>query len=62
MNGYICFFGGKRVEVHATSTYEAQKKAAAVLRVSEKKRSQITVVLAEKQGEPVVHKPQDILS
>lgn len=59
MNGYICFYKGKQIEVHAETTYAAQVKAAEVLRVTPKNRYQITVVLAEKGGEQVTHVPVD---
>jgi hypothetical protein len=55
MNGYVCFYNRNRVEVHAETTYEAQKKAAEKLKVPEKRRHQITVVLAEKDDVPVTH-------
>lgn len=44
---YIAFYGNKQIEVTATSSYEAQCKAAKVLKVSEKKRYLITVKLAD---------------
>jgi hypothetical protein len=53
MNGYIAFHKGRRIEVHASSSYEAQQKAAAVLKV--KKAYEVTVVLAERNGEQVTH-------
>jgi hypothetical protein len=53
MNGYVCFYKGKRVEVYAKTSYEAQQKAAAILKV--KKSYEITVVLAEKDGAQVTH-------
>ena len=57
MNGYICFYRGKRVEVHADTTIEAQTKAAAVFKA--KKAYEISVHLAEKAGEPVSHRAVD---
>lgn len=60
MRGYICFYGSKRIEVRAQTTFEAQKIAALELHVPLKKRYSITVVLAEdEQGKPVVHTPVD---
>jgi hypothetical protein len=53
MNGYIAFWRGKRVEVYASTSYEAQQKAAAMLKA--KKAYEVTVMLAERAGEPVVH-------
>ena len=55
MNGYVCFYRGKRVEVTATSSYAAQQAAATLLRVKSRNQHEIAVVLAEKSGEPVVH-------
>lgn len=57
LNGYVCFYNSKRVEVYASTSYAAQQEAAKVLRVPPKKQYQITVVLAEKDGKPVTHTP-----
>ena len=46
MNGYICFFNGKRIEVYAETTAQAQAKAAAMLKVKTK-TWRISVNLAE---------------
>jgi hypothetical protein len=54
-NGYICFHKGKRYEIYANSTFEAQKRCAEQNKI--KKRHEITVVLAEKNGKPVTHTP-----
>jgi hypothetical protein len=51
--GYVCFYRSKRVEVTASTTYEAQQKAAALLKA--KKPYEVSVCLAEKAGEPIVH-------
>lgn len=53
MNGYICFYKGKRVEVHAETSYKAQLAAAAIFKA--KKSYDVTVVLAKKDGQQVVH-------
>jgi len=53
MNGYVCFYKGKRVEVYADTSYAAQQKAAAMLKV--KKSYEVTVMLAEKSGQQVIH-------
>jgi len=52
-NGYICFYKGKQLEVHAASSYEAQKKAAEIFKA--KKSHEVSVHLAQKDGEDVVH-------
>ena len=53
MNGYVAFYRGKRIEVHAMTSLRAQTKAAVQLKA--KKAYEVTVVLAEKDGVPVVH-------
>jgi hypothetical protein len=53
MNGYIAFYRGKQIEVHATSSYEAQQKAAAIFKT--RKSYEVTVMLAEKDGQQVIH-------
>ena len=53
MNGYIAFYRGKRCEVYASTSYEAQTKAAKEFKA--KKQHEVTVCLAEKNGEQVIH-------
>jgi hypothetical protein len=54
MNGYIAFWKGKRIEVRANTSYEAQGKA--MQQFGKKAHPwEISVVLAEKDGQPVVH-------
>ena len=53
MNGYIAFYKGRKAEVYAQTSYEAQQKAAALFKA--KKEYEVTVVLAEKDSEQVVH-------
>ena len=55
MNGYIAFYKGKRAEVYADTSYEAQQKAALLFKA--KKRYEVSVMLAEKDGRQVVHAP-----
>ena len=55
MNGYIAFYKGKQIEVHASTSYEAQQKAATQFRA--KKSYDVTVVLAERNNEQVAHTP-----
>lgn len=52
-NGYIAFYKGKKMEVMADTSLEAQRLAAHYWRV--KKSYQVTVMLAEKNGEQVTH-------
>ena len=53
MNGYIAFYKGKQLEVKANSSYEAQQKAAQMFRA--RKSYEVTVILAEKNGQQVTH-------
>jgi hypothetical protein len=55
MNGYIAFYRGRKAEVHADTAYEAQQKAAALFKA--RKSYEVTVVLAEKNGQQVTHNP-----
>ena len=51
--GYVCFYKGKREEVHADTIYEAQQKAGLIFKT--KKGWDIAIALAERDGVPVVH-------
>ncbi|HUX15903.1 MAG TPA: hypothetical protein VMW52_05485 [Phycisphaerae bacterium] len=53
MNGYIAFYKGQRTEVYAETQYQAQLAAAAVFKA--RKSYDVTVMLAEVDGEPVIH-------
>lgn len=55
MNGYIALYRGKKLQVYAATSYEAQQKAA--LQFKTKKSHEVSVYLAEKDGAPVVHTP-----
>lgn len=62
MNGYIAFYRGHKVEVHADSAYAAQCKAAEMFKQARqmpatRKTHEVTVVLAEKNGQQVTHTP-----
>jgi len=57
MNGYICLYNGKRIEVYAETTYKARQKAADIFKVRPKQEYKISVYLAEKDGEQVTHNP-----
>ena len=57
-NGYIAIYRGKQKEVYAATSYEAQQKAAKLFKA--KKAYEITVVLCEKSGEPMMHNPSDL--
>ena len=53
MNGYVCFYKGKRIEVYAETLLEARDKAAKQFKA--KKAYEVHVVLAELRGEIVTH-------
>ena len=53
MNGYIAFWHGKKIEIFAASSYAAQVEAARIFKT--KKSYDVTVVLAEKDGQTVTH-------
>ena len=53
MNGYVAFYKGKRIEVYAETKYAAQQEAAKQFKA--KKSYDVTVVLAEKDGQEVIH-------
>lgn len=62
MNGYVCFYKSKRVEVYATTSHNAQVQAAQKL--GAKRTYDVSVILAEKDVDPktgkgvqVVHTP-----
>jgi len=59
MNGYLCNYRGKQIEVHAETTLAAQVAAAKQFRA--KKQWEVSVYLAEKGGVAVLHAPQEFL-
>lgn len=58
MNGYIAFWRNKRCEVHAESSFAAQKLAAQKL--GAKKSYEVSVVLAELGGAPALVSPSSL--
>lgn len=59
MNGYVCFYSGRKVEVYAESSYSAQTKAQVEFqRMFPRKKVrgyEISVGLAEVDGQSVTH-------
>ena len=53
MNGYICFYKGKKIEIMANTSYEAQQKSAKEFKA--KKSYEVTVMLAEINGKQYTH-------
>jgi len=63
MNGYKAFYDGKSIEVHAESSYRAQRKAVEFFKPPKRKEHLVHVVLCERSdGSTVIHKPQDVCS
>jgi hypothetical protein len=56
MNIYLCFWKNKKIAVQAESSYQAQQKAAAELKVKPNKSYEVSVFLHEKaDGSKVIH-------
>jgi len=55
MNGYQAFYRGRKTEVMADTSFQAQEKAAEFFKA--KKSYEVSVILCEKNGEQVVHAP-----
>ena len=51
LNGYVAFYRGRRAEVYAETSYQAQQSAAKLMKA--KKAYEVAIVLAEKDGAPV---------
>ena len=59
MFGYVCFYKGKRIEVRALRSFDAQEIAAKIFKA--KKAHEVSVYLAEKPtGEPVIHSTAEV--
>jgi hypothetical protein len=59
MNGYVFFYNRQRVEIYADSSYEAQQKAIAYFHPPKSKQHMVHGMLAEKDGKPVIHTPEN---
>lgn len=63
MNGYICFYRGERHEVHADTPLAAQEVARAHFQKKYPRRKvkgwDINTMIAEHNGEQVVHRAVD---
>lgn len=59
MNGYIAILKGKKIEVRAESLLEAKKIAAQQLKATKRQLGMLVVMLAEKDGQPVIHRAVD---
>lgn len=56
-NVYVAFYRGKTAQVRADTAYDAQRIAAELFKA--RKQYEVTVVLAEKDGNQVVHTPAE---
>lgn len=54
-NGYIAIYKKKRIEVEATTSYEAQKIAQKKFKA--KNCWDVTVLLCESDGKQIIHTP-----
>lgn len=52
---YIAFYKGKQITVNALRSYDAQLIASRLFKA--KKSYEVTVMLASKDDEPVIHNP-----
>lgn len=55
MNGYICYFMGRTWECHADTSYQATQLAIKHFNPSKKYKHMMHVMIAEKDGKPVIH-------
>jgi len=55
MNGYIAIYKGKKIEIYADTSYQAQLEAAKEFKA--KKSYEIQIVLCEKRGDQVYTMP-----
>lgn len=57
MNGYIAYFKRRRIEIEAETLLEAKQKALAEFKPNKRDATLVAVMLAEKNGKPVIHNP-----
>ncbi len=57
MNGYKAFWCGQSIEVFAPTSFAAQTKAAKMF--GARKAFEVMVILCEKNGETVLHNPEE---
>ncbi len=55
MNGYICFYNSKQIEIRADSLYKAKLEAIKQFHPPKSKAHMVSVMLAEKDNNTVVH-------
>lgn len=55
LNGFICHYNGKKLEIWAATAYAAQCEAARRLKVHDNKRYLISVLIAERADGSIVN-------
>jgi hypothetical protein len=64
MNGYIAFYRGARIEIYAETKMDALRQAQIIFQKAHPRRKikswDVTVALAETNGEPVIHSTTDL--
>lgn len=58
MNQYVAFYGQRRLDVDAETSFKAREKAAEVFQATH--RYKVAVVLVAKDGVPVLQRTSDI--
>lgn len=59
-NGYICFYNGKQIEVHADTLFAAKEEAVRRFKPPKSKQHMVHCHLAEKDGKAVIHDPASL--
>jgi hypothetical protein len=52
-NGYVALYNGKKKVIWASSLYAAKQEAISMLKIPKSKQGLLSIILAEKDGEPV---------
>jgi len=55
--GYIALYNGRQAEVWADTLFKAKDLAVAYFKPPKSKQHLVSVTLAEKEGQPVIHRP-----
>lgn len=58
--GYIAMFKGKREEIYSDTLYHAKVEAIKRFKPPKKQEHMVVVMLAEKDGKPVIHSPCEL--
>ena len=60
MNGYVCFYNGKRWECYASSMFDAKEKAVAYFKPPKSKQHMVRAVLAKWAAPQPEHDLKDV--